>query len=117
MPPRNTAGFEQDILGYINQPEYQAIKPRNMAKRLGIAKKSWDDFQAALDALLTRGDIRMSSSGRVLPKTPTGLIAGVLRKRSSGIGFVVPHEPRPRHPRAARCARHRAGTTAARRCG
>jgi ribonuclease R len=27
--------------------------------------------------------------------SPAGLIAGVLRKRSSGIGFVVPHEPRP----------------------
>lgn len=95
MRPRNTAGFEQDILGFVNQPEYQAIKPRNLAKRLGLGKKHWDAFSAALDALQQRGEVRLSPSGRVLAKSPVGLIAGVLRKRSSGVGFVVPHEAHP----------------------
>ena len=95
MPPRNTAGFERDILAYVNHAEYQAIKPRNLAKRLGIAKKHWNAFTAALESLQARNEVRMSPSGRVLAKSPAGLIAGVLRKRSSGVGFVVPHEPRP----------------------
>jgi len=95
MPPSSHAGFEQDILAFVNQPEYQAIKPRNLAKRLGVSKKHWDAFTAALDALVERVEVRMSPSGRVMAKSPAGLIAGVLRKRSSGIGFVVPHEQRP----------------------
>jgi len=95
MPPRNTAGFEQDIMAFVNQPEYQAIKPQNLAKRLGLGKKHWDLFKAAIEVLQQRGDVRISPRGRVMAKSPAGLITGVLRKRSSGIGFVVPHEPRP----------------------
>ena len=74
MPPKNNAGFEQDILAFVNQPEYQAIKPRNLAKRLGVSKKHWDDFTASLDALVQRVEVRMSPSGRVLAKSPAGLI-------------------------------------------
>jgi len=95
MPPSHLSGFEQDILAFVNQAEYQAIKPRNMAKRLGVSKKHWEVFTEALEALQKRGEVRMSPSGRVMTKSPAGLVGGVLRKRSSGVGFLIPQEPRP----------------------
>lgn len=87
--------FDREILAFVNHPEYQAIKPHNLAKKLGIAKKHAGQFQESLDRLSAAGELRVSPSGRVMAKTPAGLIPGVLRKRSSGVGYLLPHEPKP----------------------
>ncbi len=87
--------LEQRILDFVNLPEYEPVKPRNLAKRLDIPKKRLDELRETIDRLQATGQIRVGGSGRIKPRTPAGLIAGVMRKRSSGAGYLVPHEPRP----------------------
>jgi ribonuclease R len=89
------SSLEQRILDYVNRPEYEPVKPRNLAKRLDIPKKRLDELRETIDRLQAAGQIRVGGSGRIKPRTPAGLIAGVMRKRSSGVGYLVPHEPRP----------------------
>ena len=85
----------EDILAFIGRSGYKPLKPKNLAKKIGVTKKRLTAFEEALDALEESGAIRRSSSGRVQPKTAAGLIAGVMRRTNSGAGYVVPHEPRP----------------------
>ncbi len=92
--PQGSA-LDREILAVVNHQEYQAVKPHNLAKRMGLGKKHLDDFKAALERLKSAGELRVSPSGRVMAKTPAGLVPGVLRKRSSGVGYLIPHEPRP----------------------
>ncbi|MFG0336002.1 MAG: ribonuclease R [Maioricimonas sp. JB049] len=85
----------EDILAFIGRSGYKPLKPKNLAKKLGVTRKRLSKFDEALDALEAAGDIRRSSSGRIQPKSAAGLVAGVMRRTSSGKGFVIPHEPRP----------------------
>ena len=74
------SSLEQRVLDYVNRPGYEPVKPRALAKRLDIPKKRLDELRETLDRLQTAGQIRVGGSGRIKPRTPAGLIAGVMRK-------------------------------------
>ncbi|REJ85979.1 MAG: ribonuclease R [Planctomycetota bacterium] len=85
--------LEQAILDYVNQPEYKPARPQSLSRKLGVRKKHREKFELLLDKLHSEGRLRISESGRIQANAPAGLIAGVMRKRSSGAGFVIPHPP------------------------
>jgi ribonuclease R len=83
------------ILQYVNRPGYAALRPKGLAKKLGVKKQRLAEFGEALERLHAAGALRLAASGRVQPKVPEGLVAGVIKKTSSGAGYLIPHEPRP----------------------
>jgi ribonuclease R len=83
------------ILQYVNRPGYAALRPKGLAKKLGVKKQRLAEFSEALERLHAAGALRLAASGRVQPKVPEGLVAGVIKKTSSGAGYLIPHEPRP----------------------
>ncbi len=84
------------ILDFVSRQSYEPVKPKALAKKLGITKKRQAKFDHALDQLIADERVRLLDTGRVAAKTPAGLVVGVLKKTASGAGFLIPHEPRPK---------------------
>ncbi|MGD9854949.1 MAG: hypothetical protein AB7U20_08350, partial [Planctomycetaceae bacterium] len=87
--------LSQQILDFASREAYRPEKPKALAKKLGITKKRQADFDAALHELVADGRLRFLDSGRVSVSVPPGFVLGVIKKTSSGAGFLIPHEPRP----------------------
>jgi len=84
--------LEQRILDYLSQVGYQPLKAPGLAKRLKLAKSELPEFHAALEGLIESGRVHEGRKGRLRLKTAPGLIAGIVKRISSGAGFVIPHE-------------------------
>jgi ribonuclease R len=59
--------LETRILDHVNQPNYQPVKPRVIAKKLGIAADAVADFKRVLKRLVKQGRLAYGSSHLVLP--------------------------------------------------
>ena len=82
--------FEQQILDYVQRDGYRPIRPGKLAKKMGVVKKKMPKYFDALDRLKERGEVRIAESGRIQARIPAGLVPGILRKRASGAGFLIP---------------------------
>jgi len=89
--------MRKQILEFVQRPNYQAMKPKALAKKLGITKKKLPQFEAALAEAVAVGDVALLESGRVQAKRPVDTYIGVVRKVASGDAFVILQEPRPVH--------------------
>ena len=83
------------LLAYVTRDGYNPVKPKSLAKKLGITKKRHAEFDEALHELVADGKLRFLDSGRVAASVPPGYVLGVIKKTKSGAGFLIPHEPRP----------------------
>ena len=59
--------LESRILDHVNQPNYQPVKPRVIAKKLGIAADNLADFKRVLKRLVKQGRLAYGASHLVLP--------------------------------------------------
>ncbi len=84
--------LEQRIVDYLSQVGYQPLKAQALAKRLKLPKGELEALRHALDRLIGAGKLHEGKKGRLRLKVAPGLIAGILRKISSGAGFVIPHD-------------------------
>ena len=87
--------LKQQIVEFVQRPGYRAVKPKSLAKKLGVTKKRWLEFEAALTEAEQVGEIRFSDSGRVQAKTPPGTYVGIVHRISSGAAYIILHEPKP----------------------
>ncbi|MEX2286016.1 MAG: ribonuclease R [Planctomycetaceae bacterium] len=87
--------FEQHILEYLARPDYAPVKPAKLASRLHLPKRLVPQYSAALERLVASGRVREGRKGKLHLATTTGLIAGILKRISSGAAFVIPHEQLP----------------------
>ena len=104
------ADLEQSILAIVADPEYKPVKPRGIAKRLGLDEDQTRDLKRAVKRLVKRGQLRYGASHLVLAadaggakgaaKSPSkgappgsddrNRITGIFRRTDSGYGFVRP---------------------------
>lgn len=110
--------LEQAILELVRRPGYQPIKPRVIAKRLGVAKDEADEIKKIVKRLVRQGQLAYGASHLVkagplappvaetpvasaeaaedLPETAqpkkrrTKQVVGVFRRTEGGYGFVRP---------------------------
>lgn len=82
--------LEQRILDYLSQVGYQPLKAQALGKRLKISKAELPVFREALERLVLSGRVHEGKKGRFRMKAAPGLISGILKKVSSGSGFVIP---------------------------
>jgi len=83
--------FEEQILAAIARRNYQPLKPKALARKLGVTAPQYGDFRRALRSLHRDGRIEMGKNHTVKPKAPHGTITGTYRRTSTGVGYVRPH--------------------------
>jgi ribonuclease R len=85
----------QQITDYLARPGYEPMTAKTLAKRLGVRKKNLPEFQAGLEELVASGAVREGKNGLLRPAAMTGLIAGLVKRTSSGNGYLIPHDKPP----------------------
>jgi ribonuclease R len=83
--------FESQILTTLARKTYQPLKPKALARQLGVPQKQYGDFRRALRELLKQGRAEIGKNQTVRAARPHGTITGTYRQTSSGVGFVRPH--------------------------
>jgi ribonuclease R len=83
--------METQILGLLAHKNYVPLKPKAMARKLGLNQSQYAAFRKALKALLSQGQAELGRNHTVRPTRPNGTVVGIYRRTSSGLGFVRPH--------------------------
>jgi ribonuclease R len=83
--------METEILGLLARKNYVPLKPKAMARKLGLSQSQYAAFRKALKALLSQGRAELGRNHTVRPSRPHGTVVGIYRRTSSGLGFVRPH--------------------------
>jgi len=84
--------FSERIIDYMKQPGYQPMRPKKLARALGIASGQMGDFHDAVDALRRMGRVVLGSNSAITLPDTRNQIVGTYRGNPRGFGFVVPNE-------------------------
>jgi ribonuclease R len=79
------------ILAALSQKHYQPLKPKALARKLGVASPDYPAFRRALKGLLEQGRIELAKNQAVRVAGPHGTITGAFRRTALGAGYVRPH--------------------------
>jgi len=83
------------IVALVNKPTYQPIKPKGLARRLGVPQSAYPHFRKVLKELVESGRVEMGNNHVVRAVQPHGAVRGTFRKAGGGFGFVRPHPGDP----------------------
>src|SRR6266508_7047883 len=83
--------FTQKILAAVARKSYQPLKPKALARKIGVPAEQYTDFRRALRDLLKQGRVVMGKNHTIRPAQASGTVAGTFHKTSAGYGFVRPH--------------------------
>lgn len=83
--------YKEQILEHLADPEYRPIKAGSVAKQLKIKKRNLPKFHSAVEGLINDGRVTENQKGRLRLREAAGEIAGIIKRISTGGGFVVPH--------------------------
>ncbi|MCI0738506.1 MAG: ribonuclease R, partial [Gemmataceae bacterium] len=83
--------LEKEILAAVAQPSYHPLKPKALARKLGLSANQYVQFKGSLRALLRNGRIEIGKGNAVRPVAAHASVTGIFRKTSGGFGFVRPH--------------------------
>ncbi|MHB0955259.1 MAG: ribonuclease R [Pirellulaceae bacterium] len=91
----NLTDLELLLLNHVKSPEFRPVKPRIMARQLGLAEARRPEVRKAIKRLVKRGLIAYGSNHVVQAVTtaPTKSqvgIVGIFRRTAGGFGFVRP---------------------------
>lgn len=87
--------FAESILGWFNSPDAVPVRPKELARQLGVRQSKWSPFKAVIEQLLESGQLRLDADGLLSRKRPPVLLQGKLRRSASGAGSVIPTTPIP----------------------
>ena len=82
----------QNILNLVSEENYQPVKPKQIAKKLGLGKDDVKTVRKVIKRMSRKGQLAWGG-GHLVRKAgdgPGNQIAGVFRRISSGAGFVRP---------------------------
>ena len=86
--------LDRAVLEFVRRANYRPIKPRGIAKRLGLSKPEAMEVKRAVKRLVAQGLLRYSANHLVESAEggpPQGnRIVGVFRRAEAGYGFVRP---------------------------
>ncbi|MEW6199294.1 MAG: RNB domain-containing ribonuclease [Planctomycetota bacterium] len=88
------AAWRQAVLDYVREHPDHPLKPRALARELGISSTDYTRFRSVLRALLDDGTLALGAGRTLRLPLQTGQVAGVFRAHPRGYGFVE----RPGHP-------------------
>lgn len=89
MPER----YVDAIMKFLASREYQPLKPRQLARQLGVTEAEYGTFRDAVKQLRDGGRIVLGAQDALtLPEMGTSVV-GIYRANPRGFGFVVPETP------------------------
>jgi ribonuclease R len=83
--------FPTQILHELSRKNYQPVKAKALARKLGVGDAAYPDFRKAVKALVKDGRIELGKNNVLRPADQFGAEIGVYRRTNSGHGFVRPH--------------------------
>lgn len=87
--------LQQRLLDFVRRPEYRPMKPRMIARRLGLEDEAAADLKKVIKQLAARGQLRYGAGHLVqwvAPGPRPHHLVGVFRRTEAGHGFVRPQE-------------------------
>ena len=84
--------IERRLLEYVNQPNYRPVKPRVIARQLGLSKDEAHELKKLVKHLVKKGQVTYGANHLVYPADGrTGdRVSGVFQRNQKGFGFVRP---------------------------
>lgn len=83
--------FTPKILHELSLRNYQPLKPKALARKLGVPDKLYPEFRKALKALIKDGRIDLGKNHVLRPADQFGSAVGIYRRTNAGFGYVRPH--------------------------
>jgi ribonuclease R len=83
--------YEEQILATVGRRSYLPLKPKALARKLGISTPQYADYRKALKELLQQGRVELAKNHTIRPAAPHGTVTGTFRRTSTGTGYVRPH--------------------------
>ena len=83
--------LEDQILAAVARKGYHPLKPKALARKLGVPAPQYADFRRALRDLVRDGRVEVGKNHTVRPAAPHGTVTGTFRRTSTGVGYVRPH--------------------------
>jgi ribonuclease R len=83
--------FTEQILAAVGRKSYEPLKPKALARKIGVPQKLYGQFRNTLRELVRQGRVQFGKNHAVRPAGQHGTVVGVYRRTSSGLGFVRPH--------------------------
>ncbi|HTU26468.1 MAG TPA: ribonuclease R [Pirellulales bacterium] len=88
------SSLEQAVLAVVGDAGYKPVKPRGIAKRLGLDEEDAKQLKRVVKRLVKRGELRFGANHLVYPPGTGGKdnyrITGIFRRAEAGYGFVRP---------------------------
>jgi ribonuclease R len=85
------ADLSAQIVAAVSRHTYQPLKPKALARKLGVTETQYPSFRRVLRDLLKEGRIEIAKNHTIRAAPPHGTVTGVFRRTSTGTGFVRPH--------------------------
>jgi ribonuclease R len=79
------------IVAHLRRKGYKPLKPRELAKKLGVSTPQYPEFRRALRELIGDGRIEIGKNQTIRQTAAHGTVTGTFRRASTGTGFVRPH--------------------------
>src|SRR5437879_707969 len=79
------------IVHTVTRPSYTPVKPKVLAKRLGIGNDAYPEFRRTVREMIREGRIALGRNNTLRAADPHGTVVGTYRRLASGKGFVRPH--------------------------
>ncbi|MBS3820194.1 MAG: ribonuclease R [Planctomycetes bacterium] len=89
MPERYT----DTILKYLAERSYQPLKPRQLARRIGVDEEDYGTFRDAVRQLEEQGRVVLGNKNAVTLPRMGDTVIGTYRPNPRGFGFVIPEDP------------------------
>jgi ribonuclease R len=81
------------LLHALGRPSYTPVKPKVLAKRLGVTTDDYPAFRRTLRQLVHDGRVEVGRNSTVRAADPFGSLVGTFRRTAGGHAFVRPHAP------------------------
>lgn len=79
------------ILTALTRPSYSPVKPKVLAKRMGLTNDDYPEFRKTLRALVKDGRVAVGRGSTISAADPFGTVVGTYRRTKTGPGYVRPH--------------------------
>jgi ribonuclease R len=83
--------LEAQILSEVARRTYHPLKPKALARKLGVPSARYSDFRRVLRELQAQKRIELGRNQTIHNARPHGTIVGMFRRTSTGHGFARPH--------------------------
>ncbi len=85
--------FIDAILKYLADRDYTPLKPRQLARVMGVTEDDYGSFRQAIKQLRDTGRVMLGAKDALmLPEMPSRIV-GFFRLNPRGFGFVIPDTP------------------------